>query len=111
MCAGTTPVCCAGATFDCAHVQCGCTTQLECATNADCGGLVPFCCINDRPPDATCSSNHPVARCEPACLNGARQMCDPNATTDSCINATCSNDMGDLGNAGLPANVGYGVCK
>jgi hypothetical protein len=59
----------------------------------------------------TCGNNHFVARCETACNNGAAQMCDPSAPTNSCINAQCSNDSGDLANEGLPANAGYGICK
>jgi hypothetical protein len=110
-CSGVTPVCCAASSFTCAHVQCGCTTQLECSSNADCSSLAPVCCVNRRAADLTCASNHFVARCAVACTNGALEMCDPNSRTDTCVNAQCSSDSGDLANVGLPANGGYGVCK
>jgi hypothetical protein len=69
------------------------------------------CCINRRPADVTCASGHFVARCAIACANGALEMCDPSSSTNTCVNAQCSNDSGDLANVGLPPNAGYGVCK
>ncbi len=110
-CSGTTPVCCLGTTPDCAHLQCGCATTLNCASDADCSPLTPVCCIGKRTPDATCATPRTASRCEVACLTGTVQMCDPAANTQTCITGQCSSDSGDLQSAGLPANDGYGVCK
>jgi len=113
-CSGTTPVCCLGqaTTPTCAHLECGCATQLECASDLDCTAtLTPRCCIN-KVTDATCASGHEVARCAAACLNGAQQLCDPNAQKLQCTAGTqCSTSGGDLSNVNLPNDGLYGVCN
>jgi hypothetical protein len=113
-CSGATPVCClgSGTTPSCAHAQCGCATQLECASDFDCTStLAPTCCIN-KVADATCTASHEVARCAAACLNGAQHLCDPNAQKQQCtVGTQCSTSGGDLSNVNLPNDGLYGVCK
>jgi hypothetical protein len=111
-CSGITPVCCLGGTGPaCAHVQCGCETQIECASDRDCQAPMGACCIDKRT-DATCpNSDHFVARCALACVNGASHLCDPNAQVSQCLAGTCSTNASDLQNVGLPAGPEYGVCK
>jgi hypothetical protein len=108
-CSGTTPVCCAGASPTCAHQECGCETQLECASEKNCPITAPFCCIDNRS-DLTCSAGHFISRCAPACLNGSNRLCSP-AAVASCGTGVCTTDPGDLSGVGLPANAGFGVCK
>jgi hypothetical protein len=112
-CSGTLPVCCLGTTPSCSHVLgCQCATAINCASNADCDALNPVCCIAKRGADTSCATTHTTSRCEIGCGNGAVQMCNPAARTPTCPSGqVCSTDSGDLSNAGLPANDGYGVCK
>lgn len=109
VCAGITPVCCAAGS-QCAHVECGCGTQLECARDLDCPASQPVCCINTLQ-DLTCAGGHFVAACATGCRSGGMQMCDPGGSQQQCLNGQCSTDSGDLSNAGLPPNLGFGVCK
>jgi hypothetical protein len=110
-CSGDTPVCCASSQpTSCAHVDCGCGTQLECSRDADCAGLTRVCCIDLRM-DAPCPAGHFVARCAVACVNGSMQLCNPALLRPTCLNGSCSSDSGDLSNVGLPAAAGFGVCK
>jgi hypothetical protein len=108
-CAGATQVCCLPAAGpSCAHDQCGCATELHCASDADCTLPNGACCIQNRP-DAACASGHFVARCAAACLNGSSRICNPSAPR--CPAQQCSTDGGDLQNVGLPMGDTYGVCK
>jgi hypothetical protein len=111
-CSGSTPVCCLSSPPTCAHLECGCSTQLECASDLDCPlPTLGTCCIDNRN-DAACASGHIVARCSLSCSGGAQQLCDPNAATLQCPSGQqCSPDSGDLQNVGLPSGQGYGVCK
>jgi hypothetical protein len=112
-CSGATPVCClTNVSGMCAHQACGCETQLECTSDADCAPSSGICCIQNNLMDAACTSGHVVARCAAACSNGSVRMCTPNAS-GQCAGQQCSTDSGDLQNAGLPIlGAGtYGVCK
>jgi hypothetical protein len=109
-CSGDAPVCCASAQPPaCAHVNCGCETQLECSRDIDCSGTTRVCCIDVRQ-DAACAAGHFVARCAVACLMGAQQLCNPALSRNPCLSGQCSQDSGDLQAVGLPANLGFGVC-
>ncbi|HEY6461051.1 MAG TPA: hypothetical protein VIY73_12895 [Polyangiaceae bacterium] len=108
-CSGTTPVCCfASSGPSCAHLECGCNVQLDCASDADCPvAALGLCCVGSTQ-DATCTNGHPHARCMAQCSGGTKEMCDPAAPT--CSNGSCSTDTSDLQNVGLPAGP-YGICK
>lgn len=117
LCTGTggqqgTICCVGGATtgspqYQCAGALCGCDTQIECASNADCGGSTPTCCIRQRV-DTGCSGGHIVAMCSADCANGGQQACDPNASQTTCANGQqCASDPTCVG---LPPSQGFGVC-
>lgn len=108
-CSGTTPVCCLSTSApSCAHTNCGCDTQLACASDADCK-LTGVCCIGNVK-DSTCGSGHFAAACAVACLGSQSHLCNPNASGQCLGGKTCSTNAGDLQNVGLPA-APYGVCE
>ena len=110
-CSGNTPVCCLGTTPACAHQNCGCTTQLACASDLDCQLPAGVCCI-DNVKDSTCSSGHFSAACAVACSGGQSHLCDPASPTLQCLaGKQCSTNSGDLQNVGLPPGSLYGVCQ
>jgi hypothetical protein len=109
-CSGATPVCCLGTSAPaCAHQECGCNTQLDCASDGDCK-LTEVCCIGNVK-DANCNAGHFVATCGVTCPVGQSHLCDPNAPTSQCIvGKTCSTSSSDLQSVGLPP-APYGVCE
>jgi hypothetical protein len=108
-----TASCCAGAnaTPNCTHGTCGaCSTVLACASDANCPGRQPHCCARSVANTACSGGLYYVATCNIACGTSEMRLCDP--TAPSCpAGRPCSTDNGSLQNVGLPANVGYGVCK
>jgi hypothetical protein len=109
VCTGTAPLCCATTSPTCAHVNCGCTTELACTSDAECGGAQPVCCIS-QVMDAVCPSGRLLARCSITCGGDAARLCTA-ADTACPSGRTCSMDSGDLQNVGLPSGQGIGVCK
>jgi len=111
-CGTATPVCCiTSAGPQCAHLECGCSTQLQCANDADCAATALSCCIQSVT-DATCAAGHFVARCAAGCTNGAQHLCDPTSPDNACgAGRQCSTSGGDLQSVGLPQDGVYGVCK
>jgi hypothetical protein len=95
---------------NCTGGACGCSTQLDCWSDANCAGAMTVCCIGSRT-DTQCGSSHFVAQCRVACLTGESRLCDPNASHCASLKPACSVDSGDLQNVGLPPGQGYGVCK
>jgi hypothetical protein len=81
-CSGTTPVCClpSGGGPSCAHQECGCNTQLACASDLDCQIPLGLCCIGDVK-DSTCGQGHFAAACAAACLGSESHLCDPSSPT------------------------------
>jgi hypothetical protein len=94
---------------NCTNGVCGCSTQLGCANEANCAGVMSVCCIDKRT-DSTCGSGHFVATCKIGCTGSEQRLCDPNVPR--CPGGrTCSTDGSDLANVALPIASGYGVCK
>lgn len=105
-------ICCVGSSmgspqYQCAGASCGCDTQLECTSNADCGGSTPICCIRQSAV-ANCGGGHFVAKCSADCANGGIQACDPNAAQPTC--ASGQQCVTDATCVGLPPSQGFGVC-
>lgn len=102
-------VCCVSGdnppSYECAGAQCGCATQLDCSSDAECG-LGTHCCIDDRK-DTACSTGHWIARCQAVCL--AEQLCDPAGPPAQCL--AMKSCTSDASNVGLPSNAGFGVCQ
>ncbi|HEX8796900.1 MAG TPA: hypothetical protein VF765_38375 [Polyangiaceae bacterium] len=91
--------------YGCAGANCGCDTQLDCSSDAECGAL--RCCIRNAT-DSACSGGHWVARCAADCVGGFH-MCVPGAGAMQClVGQSCSMDTS---NAGLPPQSGFGICK
>ncbi len=93
--------------YQCAAASCGCDTQLECTSSADCGGVTPICCIRQSAV-GNCGGGQFVARCSASCANGGFEACNPNATQQTCSNGQqCATDPTCVG---LPQSQGFGVC-
>jgi hypothetical protein len=110
-CSGTTPVCCLpmSGSASCAHEQCGCDTQLACASDKDCMLPTALCCIGNEK-DSVCSQGHFVAACATTCPGGSSHLCQPGAALQCAAGKQCSTNSGDLQNVGLPPTP-YGVCQ
>jgi hypothetical protein len=110
-CSGATPVCCLTSnSASCAHQECGCNTQLGCASDSDCQLPAAVCCIGDTK-DPNCDTGHFVSVCQAACMGGESQLCDPGVGTIQCLNGNaCSTNSGDLQKVDLPPGPPYGVC-
>ena len=102
-------VCCVSSgsatAYQCASVSCGCATQLDCSSDAECGGL--RCCMRNET-DSGCAAGHWVGRCATDCVGGSH-MCVPGAGSGQCLpTQSCSMDTTSVG---LPTQSGFGICK